>query len=46
MLLQNLVEFLPLLIVEVEILALGHSFGAHHLGDGRPIPTILEKTWN
>lgn len=46
MLLQNLVQFLPLLVVEVEVLALGHSLGAHHLGDGGPIPTILEEAWN
>ena len=46
MLLQNLVQFLPLLVVEVEVLALGHGLGSHHFGDGGPIPTILEEAWN
>lgn len=43
MLLQNLIQFLPLLVVEVKVLALWHCFWSHHLGDGGPIPTILEK---
>lgn len=46
MLLQNLVQFLPLLIVEVEVFTLGHGFRTHHLGNGRPIPTILEEAWD
>lgn len=46
MLLQNLIQFLPLLVVEVEVLALWHGFWSHHLCDSRPIPTILKKTLN
>lgn len=45
MLLQNLIQFLSLLVVEVKVFALWHSFWSHHLGDGGPIPTILEKAW-
>ena len=44
-LLQNLIQFLPLLVVKVEVLALRHRFGAHHLGNAGPVPTILEKAW-
>lgn len=45
MLLQNLIQFLSLLVVKVEVLALGDCFGAHHLGDSRPISAILEQTY-
>lgn len=45
MLLQNLIQFLSLLVVEVEVLALRDGFGAHHLGNGRPVSTILEQTY-
>lgn len=45
MLLKNLIQFLSLLVVKVEVLALGDCFGAHHLGDSRPISAILEQTY-
>lgn len=45
MLLQNLIQFLSLLVVKVEVLALGDGFGAHHLGDCGPISAILEQTY-
>lgn len=44
MLLQDLVQFLPLLVVEVEVLALRDGLGAHQLGDSRPVAAILEKS--
>lgn len=44
MLLQDLIQVLPLLVVEVEVLTLGHSLGAHHPGDGRPVPAVFQKT--
>lgn len=46
MLLQNFIQFLSLLVVKVEVLALRHGFRSHHFGDSRPIPTILEEAWN
>lgn len=45
MLLQNLIQFLSLLVVEVEVLALGDCFRAHHLGNGGPVSAILEQTY-
>lgn len=44
MLLQDLVQFLPLFVIEVEVLALRDGLGAHQLGDGRPVAAILEKS--
>lgn len=44
MLLQDLVQLLPLFVVEVEVLALWDGLGAHQLGDGRPVAAILEKS--
>lgn len=44
MLLEYLIQFLSLLVVEVKVLALGDSFGAHHLGNGGPVSAILEQT--
>lgn len=46
MLLQNFIQFLSLLVVKVEVLALRHGFRSHHFGNCRPIPTILEEAWN
>lgn len=46
MLLQNFIQFLSLLVVKVEVLALRNGFRSHHFGDSRPIPTILEEAWN
>lgn len=46
MLLQNFIQFLSLLVVKVEVLALRHGFRSHHFGDSGPIPTILEEAWN
>lgn len=45
MLLQNLIQFLSLLVVKVEVLTLRDCFGAHHLGDSGPISAILEQTY-
>ena len=43
-LLQDLIQVLPLLVVEVEVLTLGHRLGAHHPGDGRPVPAVFQET--
>lgn len=44
-LLQDLIQVLPFLVVEIEVLTLRHGLGAHHPGDGRPVPAMFQETW-
>lgn len=45
MLLEQVVQVVPSLVVEVEVLALSLALGAHHLGNGWPVTPMLHKAW-
>jgi len=45
MLLQQVVQVVTSLVIEIEVLALCLTFGAHHLGNGCPVSTMLNKPW-
>lgn len=45
MLLEEIVKIVAPLIVEVEVLALRFTFGAHHFSDGRPVSAVLNQPW-
>lgn len=45
MLLEKIVEIVAPLVVEIEVLALSFTFGAHHFGDGCPVPAVLNQPW-
>lgn len=38
---QQVVQVVPPLVVEVEVLALRLTLGAHHFSDGWPVPAVL-----
>ena len=44
-LLQDGLQVELLLVVEVEVLALGLRLGAHSVGNGRPVATMLQQSW-
>lgn len=46
MLLEQVVQIVTSLVIEIEILALRLTFGAHHFGNGCPVPSMLnEPLW-
>lgn len=41
---QQVVQVVPPLVVEVEVLALRLTLGAHHFSDSRPVPAVLYQS--
>lgn len=45
MLLEQVVQVVTSLVIEIEVLALCLTFGAHHFGNGCPVSPMLNKSW-
>lgn len=40
---QQVIQVVPSLVVEIEVLALRLALGAHHFRNGRPVPAVLHQ---